>query len=519
MSRNHKKTTLLLVRRILAILAAVLLCVTLFSGYMHFFHGKPATPPEPQGTEPTATDLLPMEPVEKAPTEPTQKETEDVTYPSEEETLPAMGTETPPQSSSSGSAMPEDKGSSSGYSGGPEHSNGTNPGDDAGPIDSPDHSDDDGHLGGPDHDGETAPAPDTTPAGDAEGAESTTPTILDLAEPAGGFGPDGMDGPQPPQDHDPVAIAGEIDFSKTVAFPLWGLIFWCALALLSVDLVALLFVNEKIRKAGRATEAPFSQPAPRTILTSSLPGRHTPSVATLHQPGRRQYQQDSLGHSTVLGGKGILAVVADGMGGLKDGDKVSQQIVLRTLELGAKLQPGQENGALYRILNQVNEDVNQTLTPEGLYKCGSTMIAVLVQDGRFQWISVGDSRIYLYRAGYVNRLNRDHDLLQEWIPEILNGQRTMEASLADPNARKLTSFIGMGRLRYVDGSVQPIDLLPGDRLVLMSDGVYGEVPEDQLSALLKQYPDVRQAAKALDQRVQASRNPHQDNYTALILGF
>lgn len=296
----------------------------------------------------------------------------------------------------------------------------------------------------------------------------------------------------------------------------WGPALGCSAGLLALNLVALLLVNRKRRQADRL---PPPQPLSRTVRTAPPSGKSAFSIGTLHQVGRRQYQQDSLGHSIVLDGKGLLAVVADGMGGLKDGDKVSQQIVLRTLELGAQLQPGQEEGALYRILNQVNEDVNRTLTPEGLYKCGSTMIAVLVQGGHFQWISVGDSRIYLYREGYVNQLSRDHDLLQAWMPEILSGQRTMEASLSDPDARKLTSFIGMGKLRYVDGSLQPIELLPGDRLVLMSDGVYGEVSEEQLAAILKQHPEPQQAANALDQQVQANQNPYQDNYTALLLGI
>lgn len=301
--------------------------------------------------------------------------------------------------------------------------------------------------------------------------------------------------------------------------PVWGLLFGSSAGLLALDFIALVLVSVKNRKITDAPQSQFSQPHPKTVLNSVLPRRRTLTIGTLHQPGRRQYQQDSLGHSIVLNGKGMLAVVADGMGGLADGDKVSQQIVLRTLELGAQLTPDQTNGALYRVLNQVNEDVNRTLTPDGLYKCGSTMIAVLVHDSSFQWISVGDSRIYLYREGYVNRLNRDHDLLQDWMPEILSGQRSMEASLADPNARKLTSFIGMGRLRYVDGSIQPIDLLPGDRLILLTDGVYGEISEEQMAAILKQHTDVRQAAKALDQQIQANQNPHQDNYTALILGF
>ena len=290
------------------------------------------------------------------------------------------------------------------------------------------------------------------------------------------------------------------------------MIFWSSLALLIADLAAIISLSIRIGDLSNMEQA-------RPIAVIPESGRSQLTVGTVHRPGKRKYQQDSLGHSIVLDGRGLLAVVADGMGGLKDGDKVSQQIVLRTLELGAKLQASQVNGALYRILKQVNEDVNRSLKSDGLYKSGSTMIAVLVSGKTFQWISVGDSRIYLYRAGYVNRLNRDHDLLQEWMPEILEGQRSCEAALKDPSARKLTSFIGMGQLKYVDGSLRAIDILPGDRIILMTDGVYGELPETQMAAVLKQYPDVRHAAAEMDRRIRDVQDPHQDNYTTMILGF
>ncbi len=300
------------------------------------------------------------------------------------------------------------------------------------------------------------------------------------------------------------------------SFP-WFLVFWSSVALLCVDLLGILMLSAQIRDLSR----------PRRIRTTLIvPEKETEieietplSVGTVHGKGKRQYQQDSLGHGIVLDGQGLLAVVADGMGGLKNGERVSQKIVLRTLELGESIPVGQENGALNRILKQVNEDVNRMLGPDGLYKSGSTIVAVLVSDGAFQWISVGDSRIYLYRAGYVNQLNRDHDLLQEWMPEILEGKRTMEDALKDPAGRKLTSFIGMGQLKYVDSSIRSIEIMPGDRIILMSDGVYGVLPDSLLAETLRRYPDVRQAAAAIERQIQSRQNPHQDNYTAMILGF
>ena len=207
------------------------------------------------------------------------------------------------------------------------------------------------------------------------------------------------------------------------------------------------------------------------------------------------------------------------MGGLSASDAVSQRVVMDMLTLSQKIVPGQTRDALRQMLARVNSNVNEMLGRDGLYKSGSTVVAVLVTGRQFQWISVGDSRIYLYREGYVNQLNQDHDQLQLWMPDILAGKMDYAEAMRNPDSRKLTSFIGMGELRFVDASLTPIDILPGDRIVLMSDGVYNAIPEDQLAALLREFPDPEAAASAVRRRVAQARNPHQDNYSALILGF
>ena len=244
-----------------------------------------------------------------------------------------------------------------------------------------------------------------------------------------------------------------------------------------------------------------------------------PQIGKVHCIGARSYQQDSLGLTQVLGGIGTLAMVADGMGGLAGGDQVSQQIIMSGLNYGAAITSCQETNPLVDMVRSINADINRMLGPDLIYKCGSTLIAVLTVKDRFHWISIGDSRIYLYRAGFVNQLNTDHDLMQLWMPEILSGDRSYAAATQDPEGRKVTSFIGMGDLKYMDYSRQAIRLRPGDRLILVTDGVYGAVPPETIAAIFKANQNVSDAAQALDQAVRVAALPHQDNYTALILGF
>lgn len=303
-------------------------------------------------------------------------------------------------------------------------------------------------------------------------------------------------------------------------------LFIVLLSLLAADLIAVIGLTvyagklrrriQKTRKESVSQNpTPVPRPGPRTQSVSSGPA----SIGKAHNIGRRPVQQDSFGNTSVFQGQGVLAVVADGMGGLSGGEQVSQRIVMGMLTLASQLRSEQMEGVLLQMLRSVNQDINQMLGPDGLYKSGSTLLAVLARKDCFQWISVGDSRIYLYRDGSLLQLNQEHNLLQEWMPEILDGNMTYGEALQNPEGRKLTSFIGMGRIKYVDCSRSSIPIIPGDRILLMSDGVFNTLSEPQMCGILRQYPDVQQAANAFEQQILAAQIPTQDNFTVAILGF
>ena len=240
-------------------------------------------------------------------------------------------------------------------------------------------------------------------------------------------------------------------------------------------------------------------------------------TASVHQIGRRSSQQDSFGLAPLE--DGVLAVVADGMGGLSDGDQMSQGVVASVLRQAASLAPGQMDGVLTAIIEQANDDINRQLGPEGLYRSGSTVVAALVRDGAFHWISVGDSRVYLYHDGGLLQMNREHTYAMELMQMVLNGEITQAQADSDPQRRGLTSFIGMGQLRYIDASLQRVQLSPGDRVLLLTDGVFNNLPEQTLAEILRIHPDLQEAARALEEQVLALRDPAQDNFTALLLGW
>lgn len=96
----------------------------------------------------------------------------------------------------------------------------------------------------------------------------------------------------------------------------------------------------------------------------------------------------------------------------------------------------------------------------------------LIQEGRFTFLSVGDSRVALLRGGALVPLNREHAYRSELALNAVNGAGTIQEALTHQKAGGLTSFLGMGRLRHLDLPAQSLRLRSGDRLILMSDGVY-----------------------------------------------
>lgn len=241
-------------------------------------------------------------------------------------------------------------------------------------------------------------------------------------------------------------------------------------------------------------------------------------IGKLHEQGKRSGQQDCFGVSdkSLMDTKGFLAVVADGMGGLADGDKVSKAAVEAILD-GFTLYQGKctAQQMLLFLAQQATETVNQQLGLSGLRKSGSTLVMGLVRDGMFSFLTVGDSRICLYRNGILTQLNREHIYRNKLALDAINGKIPMQEVFTDQRGEGLTSFLGMGELEQIDMPAAPLRLLPGDKLLLMSDGVYNALSEEELTEALRETP--KAAAEKLHQSIQEKAYINQDNYTAVIL--
>ena len=312
------------------------------------------------------------------------------------------------------------------------------------------------------------------------------------------------------------------------------IVFFSLLALLSLDLIAVILLTVRAdklaaqvarenRALGRRPVRNRMDPISSTEEAAALTGRRKGlicSVGIVHNQGARPSQQDNKCVESVFGGAGVLAVVADGMGGLSGGEKVSGRIVQDVHAAAPQFRQNTMDTILPQMVESISADINKMLGPEGIYKSGSTLLAVLTDGKKFSWASVGDSRIYLFRGGVMNQVNPEHNqLTTEWMPEVQAGRMSIQDAMSNPDGKKLTSFIGMGKLRYLSASRSSIAIAPGDRILLMSDGVFGTLSDQQMAEILTNCPDVTQAASLMENQVLAAQARGQDNFTAVILGF
>lgn len=227
-----------------------------------------------------------------------------------------------------------------------------------------------------------------------------------------------------------------------------------------------------------------------------------------HPGKRRQHNEDAVLARPEAG----LWVVADGMGGHRNGALASRLIVdtLGAMELNDTLEQNQRR--VRQALNQINRRLNTDLTrvadqpPEPV---GSTVVALLVKTGRATCLWAGDSRCYLWRQNHLHLLTRDHSLLQQLVN---SGRISAERAGQHPGAHSLTRAVGAHEQLRLDSTSFAVQ--PGDVLLLCSDGLYRQLTSAQLIEGLKHQGSDNSAARLLHS---AMRGPAPDNLSAIVV--
>ena len=249
-------------------------------------------------------------------------------------------------------------------------------------------------------------------------------------------------------------------------------------------------------------------------------------VGILQGVGKRERQEDSFYLSDytdkeTVEKKGVLAVVADGMGGLANGNLISNQIVVTAKECFENAcyhendNKQDEVDFLLSMLHRIDEKTKYLQEELNETECGSTLTVVLVHGNKLFFLSVGDSHIYLLRDNKLFLLNSEHNQNSRLMDKVAEGVISVDQYRDIMGKSAITSFIGIEELELFDVSYRPLELKKDDYILLMSDGVFGTLSDRQLLELKQE--DAADYAVAIAQAVECSARPKQDNYTAIIL--
>ena len=283
-----------------------------------------------------------------------------------------------------------------------------------------------------------------------------------------------------------------------------------------IFLITTVVFARKSRK-GRSSDNPSNE---KSVVDPLSVQSFDFDAVLLQNQGKREYQQDSFYLSdkddkAFLAEKGLLAVVADGMGGLQDGKAISN-LTVETFKNqfcnGAVADPQQ---FLTECVYKAEANVDAHIY-ESSMKGGSTVVAALIQGRRLNYVSVGDSSIFLVRNNKVVLLNRYHNYADVLRSKVRQGLITKKEADTDPMRSRITSFIGMGEVNEIDQNAKPISLCSGDVLILCSDGVANALGNDAILNLI-QAGSFTELGSRIEKSILYQNIKNQDNFTAVMI--
>ena len=236
----------------------------------------------------------------------------------------------------------------------------------------------------------------------------------------------------------------------------------------------------------------------------------TSGNATLHPEVRRH----------VVGERGTMFMVADGMGGAAAGEIASAmaiEIVLRQLAQIWRDSPARDAEAFARALRRAavaaNDEIhNYALQHPEFRGMGTTATIAGVLGDTLYVAQVGDSRAYLIRDGVARQITKDQSLMQKLVEA---GELTEEE--AEVSERRNIILQALGPEATVKVDVTHQRLRRGDTLVLCSDGLSGQVTRDEIAAYVKAEPDLVALCRTLIDRANETGGP--DNITVIAARF
>lgn len=248
------------------------------------------------------------------------------------------------------------------------------------------------------------------------------------------------------------------------------------------------------------------------------------------------------GNEDFLHASNGVFVVADGMGGHEAGEVASELAVERIREALENEDAAPTAEAVVEAISNANGDIfRAAIATPGQAGMGTTVTAIAVIEdpmaGRGEpniddndgiepdritpivpkqkpealvLANVGDSRTYLFRHNRLRRVTVDHSYVQELVS---TGHITDDEARTHPRRNIITRALGIEPDVKVDWWTLP--LVRGDRFVLCSDGLVDEIPDEDITATLIDFPDPQECVNSLIDQANAAGG--RDNITVIVV--
>jgi len=249
-----------------------------------------------------------------------------------------------------------------------------------------------------------------------------------------------------------------------------------------------------------------SQQAARTPKAGREPGLSLSYGYGTDRGLRRELNEDSF-----IASDPVFAV-ADGMGGHEAGE-VASGMCVRALAGMPQLATG-ERTATASVVQHFLASADESIRAATGSRAGTTLSGVVVveQMGVPYWLvmNIGDSRTYRLSHGQFAQVSVDHSEVQELVD---TGEITAEQAAVHPRRHVVTRALGTGDDTEADYWLLPIE--EGDRVMVCSDGLNGELTDDRMLGILSAVEDPQEAVDALIQA--ALRSGGRDNITVIVV--
>jgi serine/threonine protein phosphatase PrpC len=235
-------------------------------------------------------------------------------------------------------------------------------------------------------------------------------------------------------------------------------------------------------------------------------------LATTCRLGNRKSNQDRF--SVVETGDAVFLVVADGMSGHSEGKLAADTLVdslLRSFNSCRFPHP-----APHKFLSQILAIAHKEVLAAGARHSPpvtprTTCVVCLVQEGTAIWAHVGDSRLYWIRRGEILEHTIDHSRVEELYRQ---GLITAEQKFRHPQRNIVTQCIGSPKKPPKPTISQKTPLSSDDILLLCSDGLWGQLPEERLAVGIAD-GDIEEALEKLAHDAELNSFPKSDNISAV----